>query len=177
MLIALPLSTGDGRRQDCPDLMRAGDPDRRRRAPAARGACTARKARSVSRSRSSSKRCAASPATRTAGFIDLNSPDYLIWHIVHRSRVEDLQSTTVASKDSRAILLNQMTPVRCTAAMKRGDAGDDRERATAGRGAHRAAPRRHHPDRLGEPKKSLSPGLAATEGAVPVGRLCRLVHP
>lgn len=165
----------DGRRQDCPRWGRViltGDDVHQLRAEPAR-----RKARSVSRSRSSSKRCAASPATRTAGFIDLNSPDYLIWHIVHRSRVEDIQSTTVASKDSRAILLNQMTPVRCTAAMKRGDAGDDRERATAGRGAHRAAPRRHHPDRLGEPKKSLSPGLAATEGAVPVGRLCRLVHP
>lgn len=112
----------DGRRQDCPRWGRViltggyvhqlrAEPARRAR----RGPCLAHAGRaSAARLR----------RQRGRGFIDLNSPEYLIWDIARRSRVDDLQSTTVASKDSRAILLNQMAQVRCAAAMKRGDAGD-----------------------------------------------------
>ncbi|MCL5739737.1 MAG: efflux RND transporter permease subunit [Betaproteobacteria bacterium] len=57
------------------------------------------------------------------GFIDLNSREFLIRHIGRTSRVEDLQGVAVAWKDGRAILLEQVANVRFAAAMKRGDAG------------------------------------------------------
>ena len=57
------------------------------------------------------------------GFIDLNSREYLIRHIGRTNRVEDLQGVAVAWKDGRAILLSQVAEVRYAAAMKRGDAG------------------------------------------------------
>lgn len=57
------------------------------------------------------------------GFIDLNSTEFLIRHIGRTSRVEDLQGVAVAWKEGRAILLEQVANVRFAAAMKRGDAG------------------------------------------------------
>ncbi|MEJ1130294.1 efflux RND transporter permease subunit [Variovorax sp. CCNWLW225] len=57
------------------------------------------------------------------GFIDLNSREYLIRHIGRTNRVEDLQGVAVAWKEGRAILLSQVAEVRYAAAMKRGDAG------------------------------------------------------
>ncbi|RYF32132.1 MAG: efflux RND transporter permease subunit [Comamonadaceae bacterium] len=57
------------------------------------------------------------------GFIDLNSREFLIRHIGRTGRVEDLQGVAVAWKDGRAILLEQVANVRFAAAMKRGDAG------------------------------------------------------
>ena len=57
------------------------------------------------------------------GFIDLNSREFLIRHICRTSRVEDLQGVAVAWKDGRAIHLEQVANVRFAAAMKRGDAG------------------------------------------------------
>lgn len=57
------------------------------------------------------------------GFIDLNSREFLIRHIGRTSRFEDLQGVAVAWKDGRAILLEQVANVRFAAAMKRGDAG------------------------------------------------------
>ncbi len=57
------------------------------------------------------------------GFIDLNSREFLIRHIGRTSRVEDLQGVAVAWKNGRAILLEQVANVRFAAAMKRGDAG------------------------------------------------------
>jgi len=57
------------------------------------------------------------------GFIDLNSREFLIRHIGRTSRVEDLQGVAVAWKEGRAILLEQVANVRFAAAMKRGDAG------------------------------------------------------
>ena len=57
------------------------------------------------------------------GFIDLNSREFLIRHIGRTSRVEDLQGVAVAWKDGRAIHLEQVANVRFAAAMKRGDAG------------------------------------------------------
>ena len=57
------------------------------------------------------------------GFIDLNSREFLIRHIGRTNRVEDLQGVAVAWKDGRAILLEQVANVRFAAAMKRGDAG------------------------------------------------------
>jgi HME family heavy-metal exporter len=57
------------------------------------------------------------------GFIDLNSREFLIRHIGRTNRVEDLQGVAVAWKDGRAILLEQVATVRYAPAMKRGDAG------------------------------------------------------
>jgi HME family heavy-metal exporter len=57
------------------------------------------------------------------GFIDLNSREYLIRHIGRTHRVEDLQGIAVAWKDGRPILLSQVAKVGLAAAMKRGDAG------------------------------------------------------
>lgn len=57
------------------------------------------------------------------GFIDLNSREYLIRHLGRTNRVEDLQGIAVAWKDGRPVLLIQVAEVRYAAAMKRGDAG------------------------------------------------------
>jgi HME family heavy-metal exporter len=57
------------------------------------------------------------------GFIDLNSREFLIRHIGRTSRIEDLQGVSVAWKEGRPILLEQVANVRFAAAMKRGDAG------------------------------------------------------
>ncbi|MDP4076159.1 efflux RND transporter permease subunit [Acidovorax sp. A1169] len=57
------------------------------------------------------------------GFIDLNSREFLIRHIGRTNRLEDLQGVAVAWKDGRAILLEQVATVRFAPAMKRGDAG------------------------------------------------------
>ncbi len=57
------------------------------------------------------------------GFIDLNSREFLIRHLGRTNRVEDLQGIAVAWKDGRAVLLDQVANVRFAAAMKRGDAG------------------------------------------------------
>ena len=62
-------------------------------------------------------------ANAGGGFIDLNSREFLIRHIGRTNRVEDLQGVAVAWKDGRAILLEQVANVRFAAAMKRGDAG------------------------------------------------------
>ena len=57
------------------------------------------------------------------GFIDLNSREFLIRHIGRTNRLEDLQGVAVAWKDGRAVLLEQVATVRFAPAMKRGDAG------------------------------------------------------
>ena len=57
------------------------------------------------------------------GFIDLNSREFLIRHLGRTNRIEDLQGIAVAWKDGRAVLLEQVATVRFAAAMKRGDAG------------------------------------------------------
>jgi CzcA family heavy metal efflux pump len=57
------------------------------------------------------------------GFIDLNSREYLIRHIGRTNRVEDLRGMAVAWKDGRAILLEQVAQVSFAAGLKRGDAG------------------------------------------------------
>ncbi len=62
-------------------------------------------------------------ANAGGGFIDLNSREFLIRHIGRTNRVEDLQGVAVAWKEGRAILLEQVAHVRFAAAMKRGDAG------------------------------------------------------
>ncbi|HAU56892.1 MAG TPA: CusA/CzcA family heavy metal efflux RND transporter [Comamonadaceae bacterium] len=62
-------------------------------------------------------------ANAGGGFIDLNSREFLIRHIGRTNRVEDLQGVAVAWKEGRAILLEQVANVRFAAAMKRGDAG------------------------------------------------------
>ncbi|MBA4113348.1 MAG: CusA/CzcA family heavy metal efflux RND transporter [Verminephrobacter sp.] len=62
-------------------------------------------------------------ANAGGGFIDLNSREFLIRHIGRTNRVKDLQGVAVAWKEGRAILLEQVAHVRFAAAMKRGDAG------------------------------------------------------
>lgn len=62
-------------------------------------------------------------ANAGGGFIDLNSREFLIRHIGRTNRVKDLQGVAVAWKEGRAILLEQVANVRFAAAMKRGDAG------------------------------------------------------
>ena len=62
-------------------------------------------------------------ANAGGGFIDLNSREFLIRHIGRTNRVEDLQGVAVVWKEGRAILLEQVAHVRFAAAMKRGDAG------------------------------------------------------
>jgi HME family heavy-metal exporter len=57
------------------------------------------------------------------GFIDLNSREYLIRHLGRSNRVEDLAGIAVAWKDGRAILLEQVASVSFAAGLKRGDAG------------------------------------------------------
>jgi CzcA family heavy metal efflux pump len=57
------------------------------------------------------------------GFIDLNSREYLIRHIGRSIRLEDLAGTAVAWRDGRAILLEQVASVSFAAGPKRGDAG------------------------------------------------------
>ena len=57
------------------------------------------------------------------GFIDLNSREYLIRHLGRTNRVEDLAGVAVAWKDGRAILLEQVASVAFAAGLKRGDAG------------------------------------------------------
>lgn len=57
------------------------------------------------------------------GFIDLNSREYLIRHLGRSNRVEDLAGVAVAWKDGRAILLEQVASVAFAAGLKRGDAG------------------------------------------------------
>ena len=57
------------------------------------------------------------------GFIDLNSREYLIRHLGRSNRAEDLAGISVAWKDGRAILLEQVASVAFAAGLKRGDAG------------------------------------------------------
>ncbi|MBC7942536.1 MAG: efflux RND transporter permease subunit, partial [Chitinophagaceae bacterium] len=57
------------------------------------------------------------------GFIDLNSREYLIRHLGRSNRAEDLAGIAVAWKDGRAILLEQVASVSFAAGLKRGDAG------------------------------------------------------
>jgi CzcA family heavy metal efflux pump len=57
------------------------------------------------------------------GFIDLNSREYLIRHLGRTNRVEDLAGLAVAWKDGRAILLEQVATVGFAPGLKRGDAG------------------------------------------------------
>ncbi len=57
------------------------------------------------------------------GFIDLNSREYLIRHLGRSNRAEDLAGISVAWKDGRPILLEQVATVSFAAGLKRGDAG------------------------------------------------------
>jgi len=57
------------------------------------------------------------------GFVDLNSREYLIRHLGRSNRAEDLAGIAVAWKDGRAILLEQVATVSFAAGLKRGDAG------------------------------------------------------
>ncbi len=57
------------------------------------------------------------------GFIDLNSREYLIRHLGRTKRVEDLAGLAVAWKEGRPILLEQVAGVSFAAGLKRGDAG------------------------------------------------------
>ncbi len=57
------------------------------------------------------------------GFIDLKSREFLIRHLGHSNRVEDLAGVAVAWKEGRPILLEQVASVSFAAGLKRGDAG------------------------------------------------------
>ncbi len=57
------------------------------------------------------------------GFIDLNNREYLIRHLGRTNRIEDLAGMSVAWKDGRAVLLEQVAGVSFAAGLKRGDAG------------------------------------------------------
>lgn len=57
------------------------------------------------------------------GFIDMNAREFLIRHVGRTNRVEDLQGMSVAWKDGRPILLEQVANVSFAAGMKRGDGG------------------------------------------------------
>jgi CzcA family heavy metal efflux pump len=57
------------------------------------------------------------------GFIDLNSREYLIRHLGRSNRAEDLAGIAVAWKDGRAVLLDQVATVAFAPGLKRGDAG------------------------------------------------------
>jgi hypothetical protein len=91
-------------------------------------------------------------ANAGGGFIDRHSREYLIRHIGRTNRVEDLQQVAVAWKDGRPVLLHQVADVRFAAALKRGDAGYQRQaggdcqRAKAAGGRYR---RHHASDRSG----------------------------
>ena len=57
------------------------------------------------------------------GFIDLNSREYLIRHLGRSTRAEDLGGIAVAWNNGRAVLLQQVATVGFAAGLKRGDAG------------------------------------------------------
>lgn len=57
------------------------------------------------------------------GFIDLNSREYLIRHLGRTHQAADLAGMAVAWKEGRAILLEQVASVSFAAGLKRGDAG------------------------------------------------------
>lgn len=100
------------------------------------------------------------------GFIDLNSREYLIRHIARTNRVEDLQGIAVAWKDGRAILLSQVAEVRFAASMKRGDAGYNGAPAVIVSVQKQPAADTVQltsaiETALGELKQSLPPGVAA----------------
>jgi HME family heavy-metal exporter len=100
------------------------------------------------------------------GFIDLNSREYLIRHLGRSNRVEDLAGIAVAWKDGRAILLEQVASVSFAAGLKRGDAGYNGLPAVIV-----SVQKQPEADTvkltaqveaaLGELKKGLPPGLAA----------------
>jgi CzcA family heavy metal efflux pump len=100
------------------------------------------------------------------GFIDLNSREYLIRHIARTNRVEDLQGIAVAWKDGRAILLSQVAEVRFAPSMKRGDAGYNGAPAVIVSVQKQPAADTVQltsaiETALGELKQSLPPGVAA----------------
>ncbi|MFN0164188.1 MAG: efflux RND transporter permease subunit [Burkholderiales bacterium] len=57
------------------------------------------------------------------GFIDLHSREYLIRHLGRTNQVGDLAGIAVAWKGGRAVLLEQVASVSFAAGLKRGDAG------------------------------------------------------
>ncbi|MDK2123245.1 efflux RND transporter permease subunit [Parachitinimonas caeni] len=59
----------------------------------------------------------------SGGFLEQNAREYLIRHLGHTTRLEDLQNLAVAVSRDRPILLKQISEVKFAAAFKRGDAG------------------------------------------------------
>jgi HME family heavy-metal exporter len=57
------------------------------------------------------------------GFIDLNNREYLIRHIGRTNKPDDLGRVSVAWKQGRTVMLNQVATVSYSAGLKRGDAG------------------------------------------------------
>ena len=61
-------------------------------------------------------------ANTSGGFLEANGREYLIRQIGRTSRIEDLRSLVVATREGRAIVLHQVADVKLAAATKRGDA-------------------------------------------------------
>jgi HME family heavy-metal exporter len=59
----------------------------------------------------------------SGGFLELNGREYLIRHLGHTSRLEDLRNLAVGSTRGQPILLRQIAEVRFAAAIQRGEAG------------------------------------------------------
>ncbi len=57
------------------------------------------------------------------GFVDQNRAEYVIRNIGRTTRIEDLRSLVVSSRDSQPIVLSQIASVDFAAKFKRGDAG------------------------------------------------------
>ena len=62
-------------------------------------------------------------ANTSGGFLELNGREYLIRHLGHTSRLEDLSNLAVGSKQGQPILLRQISEVTFAAAIKRGEGG------------------------------------------------------
>lgn len=59
----------------------------------------------------------------SGGFLEVNGREYLIRHLGHSSRLEDLSNLAIGNRNAQPILLRQVAEVRFAPAVKRGDAG------------------------------------------------------
>ncbi|TWH64591.1 HME family heavy-metal exporter [Azomonas agilis] len=59
----------------------------------------------------------------SGGFLEVNGREYLIRHLGHSSRLEDLSNLAIGNRNGQSILLRQVAEVRFAPAIKRGDAG------------------------------------------------------
>jgi CzcA family heavy metal efflux pump len=100
------------------------------------------------------------------GFIDLNNREYLIRHIGRTQRLDDVRGIAVGWKAGRAVLLGQVADVAFAAGLKRGEAGYNGLPAVIVSvqkqpAADTVRVTRDIEAALGDLKQGLPPGLAA----------------